>query len=359
MSRLPNASRSPQAARRGFTLIELLVVIAIIAILIALLLPAVQQAREAARRSTCKNGLKQMALATMNYEETFSRLPTSGEGTNWGQSGSAIVTTLFTTSFFTAILPQLEQTTIASKWNYNVPYMATGSANIPLAKTTLPIFLCPSNGNYDENGGKGYGQVDYMTIAYCDIDANTGLRVPATNAANRGARADGMLRWNTSRIGDATDGTSNTMIVIEDAGRPANIDGKYDVLAIFAGKSAATTLADPCTGNGGTSCPNRWADPDTGNGISGPTNQMPYVATNRYPLINNNATPKGGPTTGAVICPWTTNNCGPNDEPFSFHTGGVQIALGDGSARFLSENVDNTIVARLAKAADGVPMGEF
>ena len=341
---------------RGFTLIELLVVIAIIAILIALLLPAVQQAREAARRSSCKNNMKQLGLAMHNYLDTFSRLPTSGEGVNT----AGTTTNFFTTSFFSSILPQVEQTAIATKWNYSLPYNnTTGTvSNSSLAKNSIAAFLCPSNGNYDENGNDGYGQTDYMPIAYCDIH-------PITGVQNAAAKKQGFLKWDCARIADCTDGTSNTIAIFEDAGRPAGTVGKYNATAGDAAViQPASSLTFWTRGNdwkigGATSpkmnlAPNRWADPDSGSGVSGATNATGYV-NSAGQLLNNNSSPKGGPTT----CPWTTNNCGPNDEPFSFHTGGVQALLGDGGVRFVSENIDRATVGRLCVGSDGNPVGEF
>jgi prepilin-type N-terminal cleavage/methylation domain-containing protein len=345
--------RTGQPARRtGFTLIELLVVIAIIAVLIALLLPAVQQAREAARRTQCKNNLKQMGLAMHNYADTFNRLPTSGEGTNWAQWR----TDFFPVSFFAAILPQMEQSNVAAKWDYNFPY--NGSANnVALAKTSIAAFLCPSNSSFDPNGAGGYGQTDYMPIGYIDIDPNdlsvsatSGQRVKETPAmteltqapGNRMQRRDGMLTVFTSTFGQCSDGLSNTIALAEDAGRLPNLVGKYNA-------PVGAIPAETCNGK---RCPNRWADADTGNGWSGPPNTP---AGARPKLINQNATPKGGPPD----CPWTTNNCGPNDEPFSQHTGGIQILLGDGSGRFLSDNIDNVVAARLGARGDGLTVSDF
>ena len=94
--------------------------------------------------------------------------------------------------------------------------------------------------------------------------------------------------------------------------------------------------------------PNRWADPDNGSGVSGPP-------MNRGKIINNNYTPVGGPSN----CPWSLNNCGPNDEPFSFHTGGCHAGLGDGSVRFISDSTDSDIIRRLCSRADGETIGEF
>ena len=95
-----------------------------------------------------------------------------------------------------------------------------------------------------------------------------------------------------------------------------------------------------------------WADPDAAaNGVSGASNST----GNRKLMINNSKTPMGGPTT----CPWTTNNCGPNDEMFSFHVGGCHAVLGDGSVRFLSENIDSLVIKRLVGSQDGLVVGEF
>ena len=108
----------------------------------------------------------------------------------------------------------------------------------------------------------------------------------------------------------------------------------------------------PGTYGGNFSAPNRWADPDNGSGVSGPPNM---TATNAKNIINNNNNPKGGP----ADCPWNVNNCGPNDEPFSLHTGGCQAVLADGSVRFLSENLDKHIIRRLCNPGDGEVVGEF
>src|SRR5438309_9970 len=106
--------------RVGFTLIELLVVIAIIAVLVSMLLPAVQQAREAARRTQCRNNLKQMGLAMHNYEGTYKRFPSSGESTDETQSPT--IRRFFPVSFNVAILPLIDQMSIANGWNFNQGY---------------------------------------------------------------------------------------------------------------------------------------------------------------------------------------------------------------------------------------------
>ena len=99
-------------------------------------------------------------------------------------------------------------------------------------------------------------------------------------------------------------------------------------------------------------CPNRWADSDNGQGISGQANS---TASNVLGIINQNATPFGGP----AACPWTQNNCGPNAEPFSLHIGGCHALLCDGSIRFISQNIDTQTIRRLADRADGEVLGDF
>ncbi|HVJ69618.1 MAG TPA: DUF1559 domain-containing protein [Caulifigura sp.] len=370
MQRCESARQNGNVLRRGFTLIELLVVIAIIAILIALLLPAVQQAREAARRTQCKNNMKQLGLAVFNYESTYSRLPTSGESTD--ESTSPSTTRRFTAgSFFLGLLPYVDQAPLYNQWNFNLHY--TAGVNPALAKTHIEAFLCASNG-ITQKDSLGYGRADYMAVAYVDFDS-TGYRGgSATYTSNvKGIDKPGALGF-YNKISVCTDGLSNTMLVVEDAGRPTNNGGSYDIssagaLIGFGAAAPPTTYYDstqlaaaknqtPAVMGGTFGMPGRWADPDGASGISGPPNGQILQK------INQNKTPNGGPpgtvTPGSgTPCPWSVNNCGPNDEPFSQHTGGVHALLGDGSVRFISENLDFNIIRKLGLPSDGETMGEF
>jgi len=136
--------------------------------------------------------------------------------------------------------------------------------------------------------------------------------------------------------------------------------GSYNVITYTYGGAPgldttqmfSATNQVPGTFGGNLSAPNRWADPDNSSGVSGPPNM---TATNAKNIINNNNNPKGGP----ADCPWNVNNCGPNDEPFSLHTGGCQAVLADGSVRFLSENLDRQIIRRICNPGDGEVVGEF
>lgn len=369
---------SKPPSRKAFTLIELLVVIAIIAVLIALLLPAVQQAREAARRTQCKNNMKQMGLAAFNYESSYTRFMTAGEGANranvnflsaQGQVGAHC---FFPQSFHTMTLPFIDQSPTYNLLNFNYHYTANpntvpGINNAAAAQTKIAAFKCPSNpvGDKDQNG---FGTNDYMPVAYEDIsnglDGGTaGTRFAASLTALNGEQSsDSAFGLFGNRIADITDGTSNTVAIFEDSGRPANTGGAKPVLAQTIGGANGMdfTLLFNCNtigsqaSSGSAACggTNRWADPDNGSGVSGP----PWMVAGNSNLINNTKLPQGG---SAATCLWSVNNCGPNDEPFSYHVGGCHAAMGDGSVRFISENVSWIVIRALCTSGGGETVGDF
>ena len=421
--------------RAGFTLVELLVVIAIIGTLVGLLLPAVQSAREAARKSQCSNNVKQMALAALNYESGAQKYPTSGEGKLFTAdhaylNSQGITATslggkdaLTSESFFTQILPYADQAGIASKWNPRKPYWSTdlnggtgGSSNSALAATKIGMFLCPSNSiTKDSFGGSStgastagqsytfYGQTDYMPIAYVDLDTDGARRGPDTSTgAKRGYREATMNITQTNAVKDVGDGTSNTMVFVEDSGRSlytmgkrnASVGGNTIWLVVGAGKptviqsgtisgwTASSDYQDGSIGGSGivaeaggsavsnATCPNRWADPDNASGISGPPNEESMTTTSRTQgIINNHKGPLpgrlstyGGDATNntstkppaAGTCNWMLNNCGPNDEAFSLHSGGgVYSGFADGSVHWLSEKLDANVMRQLVDPNDG------
>lgn len=299
---------------RGFTLIELLVVIAIIAVLIALLLPAVQQAREAARRTQCRNSLKQQGLAIHNYENTMRCFPPCGLTVSGGQGHS----------LYTFILPYIDQAPLYAKINMTKP--ATDASNLPPANlfgaTVIPAYNCASSpaskvADYGPPGLLGaalpagiylFGTTDYGVV--------TGIGSPfvTTLAAGTPSGTTGLLDYDKApRPSDCTDGLSNTLLIAEDAGR---ID------AYNLGKKVAGNYS------GGA-----WADYNS-----------------EYYVHGSNLDGSGG------RC---TINCTNDNEIYSFHTGGAMALMGDGAVRFLSANIDGKTLAALISCRGGEVVGEF
>jgi prepilin-type processing-associated H-X9-DG protein len=354
-----------------------LVVIAIIGVLIALLLPAVQAARESARRSNCTNNMKQMGLGLHNFESSYKKFPTGGEGTDYAVSPPAtIFDNVEIQSTLTYLLPFIEQKAVYDQMNIAYTYRDTRvPGNQAAACTQISTFVCPSNPfvNFKDNSwagtypSGGYANTDYFCTVYTDIDDGSGRWTGSTPATagtrNKYSRMDGGLCAPSAPIASIIDGTSNTIAIIEDAGRTAPLPGalapgysKYTDItemsppayAVGPGTIGAADKA-LCNNSQGPN-PNRavwrWADPDAvGSGVSG----------NGGKYINNSATPFGGPPT----CTWATNNCGPNDEPFSFHPGGCNAVLCDGSVRFLADTINYSVIRYLVTRAEGIPTGNF
>lgn len=346
------------AKRKAFTLIELLVVIAIIAVLVGLLVPAVQKVREAANRMSCSNNMKQIGLALHNYQSTMGYLPTSGEGLSANLS-----TTFDVNSTYTHILPYVEQDNAVKLFDTTIPYDHPTNVANGAGQQVIKSFLCPSYGS--KNDPQNYGQVDYMPVAYVDIDPNTGCRCTISNTCNL-YKTPGLLTLHYEVIGAGTaspptitsistngmnvirrggrniaaviDGTSNTIAIIEDAGKSHESISPYmkSNYKAYGGSSVASPS--------GMRNNYRWAEPDVSNGVSGP-----HQATDsKVAKIKNNASPVGGPTT----CPWNLNNCGPNDEPFSYHSSGVNAVFGDGHVQFVNDKI-TTLVLRSICTPEG------
>ncbi len=326
--------------RRGFTLIELLVVIAIIAVLIGLLLPAVQKVREAANRTACTNNLKQMGLGIHNYENTYKKLPSAGQARNPAGTANIFLTLAgvqepaipdpvigASQSLQTRLLPYLEQATVFRLFDlrraYNDPLAPN---NQVAAKTVIRTYLCPSTANRSgDQDGAGFAYTDYSAPVTVVVNANTPFNAsadPTTYAIpGNGPRLPCALLGNGPlRLAAITDGASNTIFVAEDAGRSDQMP------------------FSPLTANALNPQGRRfwaWAEPDNSYNVD--------------QLINNNATPGGGPPT----CPWTRLNCGPNEETFSFHPGGAHVLMGDGSVRFLREGTNGSVFRALLSINGG------
>ncbi|MBL8819850.1 MAG: DUF1559 domain-containing protein [Planctomyces sp.] len=384
------AVASTPARRSGFTLIELLVVIAIIAILVALLLPAVQQAREAARRTQCKNNLKQIGLAFHNFEGTYGYLPTSLRPPS-NVSGS---TEQSRVSVLTELLPYLEQTNIYTQYNKTINW--NQGTNIPLSQTKIEAFNCPSDpqaGVLDTAPPAGSGQFVpgiAATTAYSPIygiapgvftqllglNGAPGLyRDPASAFAGESPAytyvkgffpknatinpATGLQTNPGAKFRDVTDGLSNTLAIAESAGRPF-----VYVKSRRLGGGNALTDTDPSSSGTDRLNSGGWSRPASDIIIYGETNAATGVlggtvainATNGHNIRGLNYSPSGGIAQAIVGTPIGTHGTG---SPFSFHTGGAQFTLGDGSVRFISENISFQLFIALTTPAGGEVVGEF
>ena len=370
--------------KKAFTLIELLVVIAIIAILIGLLLPAVQKVREAAAKTQCANNLKQVGLSLHSFAATYSCLPTSGEGIT-----GAGVTAFDTISTFTAILPYMEQENVYKLINPARHYAtndlggAAGAAatQIPF-QTVIKAFVCPGNPAHQGKDAQNYGLSDYMPIAYCDIDPIFGMRWNDNAGKKKGALSltgtvaygpAGASTYVASMTGGlsltaVSDGTSNTVALMEDVGRGvvfmgANMTTSSKYVDPDGGANVTTGVVAP--GISGNRRIGRWAEPDQGNGWSGPPTWPVVAAMNGTSCATTGAT---APTTSNGTCntrkminntpsslasTWSINNYGPNDEPFSFHTGGAFAVFADGHVGFLTDAISPLVAGGLATAQGG------
>lgn len=355
---------------RGFTLIELLVVIAIIGVLVGLLLPAVQKVREAANRMKCSNNLKQMGLACHNYASTYGPFMYAGEGSNNAVTGTAFNNDLVNGaapppgtpyhSAFTYMLPYIEQDNIYKQIDQNQYYNAP-SATMPnhLAafQQVVPTFICPSY-PFENKDSMGYGYVDYGPTVYTDIvvfagqggsTRPVGMRDP-THARQRGAMDN-----QSAGPGSISDGTSNTILIAEDAARreayvtnPNYIDPAYQLgIAVdpnIQGQPFQTRRFW------------RWGEQDSGFGVSGdptPTSNGPLnQTTTGFKIVNNNFVSPA--TDGPATCNWKlVNNCGANDELFSFHTGGANVVYCDGHVSFMRESIAPQVAASLVSRGGG------
>jgi prepilin-type N-terminal cleavage/methylation domain-containing protein len=373
--------RTRTSGRSAFTLIELLVVIAIIAVLAALLIPAVQKAREAANRTVCLNNLKQMGIAMHNHLDQRGTFPNSGElnhvytFTNTTTTEKRAKTGFAKHSFFTQILPFIEHADVYSLVNQNEVYNVGTNLTSGWATTIIKEYLCPTTANTRPGSGrdaKSFGYTDYMPVAYTDINTNTTSGQLIRQADLWPNRSPGALATGITTVeqttpanpayvsggptsGTITDGLANTIGVAEDVGRSEVFSTpQYPDFG-----DADTILPEGTTNRNAW----RWAEPDSGNGVSGPPSAT-YGANGQaatgVKMINNNATPWGGGTGTGPVCPWTRNNCGPNDEIFSHHGGGAHCLFMDGTVRFIRDNIDPINLRRLCTPSENLPpSGDF
>lgn len=348
-----------KSPRKGFTLIELLVVIAIIAVLIALLLPAVQQAREAARRSQCKNNLKQIGLAMHNYHETYNLLP-PGFITNTTATGTAAAPLW---SWGAAILPQTDGATVFNTLQVGtmrpaqIIALGTGNIQYNAITTPMPNFLCPSDTAPSTNTNRQVGATLTSVATSSYVASNNALLEPVAfststgvatfnattpavmSATNTGGAYVGPFSGNSSTgFRDFTDGLSNTLLVGERAWKVGS--ASTSALQANSGLALVTSAVTRMPAAGSTT-----ATANVGDTLGSAWLKINYAG-------------------GATIA---------NDQASysSFHTGGAHFLMGDGAVRFISENIafipnptSNIITsgntfAQLIAIRDGSVLGEF
>lgn len=301
----------------GFTLIELLVVIAIIAVLISLLLPAVQQAREAARRTACKNNLHQIGLALQNYHETHQCFPAyTFMYTNWPIYEKI-------SGWVTNILPNLEQWQLYNDYDFQLSYVAVGNA--PVVTERLIVMQCPSTpggtGLLDRNSFNSEVELvinpgaKAMTADYAGNNGFVNPSLLPVESADKFRRAGFFKRTGyplpVNRIGEIGDGASSTVAVWESAAR--------DRVYLF-GK--------------------RWPG-------------QPTFGEHNAWAGNNAFFCYGWNRDGTRYGPYAINATNYLAQPYSFHSGGAMILMADGSVHFLSENMNTITFYGLLTADNG------
>jgi prepilin-type N-terminal cleavage/methylation domain-containing protein/prepilin-type processing-associated H-X9-DG protein len=325
--------------RVGFTLIELLVVIAIIAVLVALLLPAVQQAREAARRSQCKNNLKQFGLALQSYHEAVGRFPPALIGSGRvAPTTAGVAPIVLNTTGFVMLLPYLDQQPTYNRYNFSVPSsvsnpspytkpMGAGVTNSTTDQiaymTSMAVFTCPSDmtpapiyvnqvnnsANFYEANSVRRSNYLFATGDYTDYDSGWS----AISSINKGAFGND----NAASIADIKDGTSNTILVGEST-QNRNTS---------AGVGSTNGAFGPYWGAGvHTCCHGRTPSSQSVSPCGANPVQNPLTGV-RYGGINYD------------------NNCDGTKRQYawqfgSYHAGGAQFVFGDGSVKFLTDSID-------------------
>jgi prepilin-type N-terminal cleavage/methylation domain-containing protein/prepilin-type processing-associated H-X9-DG protein len=306
--------------RRGLTLIELLVVIAIIAILIGLLVPAVQKAREAASRMQCANNLKQLALAMHNYQVRNGTFPPAYINTGRYKTSNFN----FTHGWAAFLLSDIEQQSLANLYQWEFPQYAP--ENKLVVATQLPLFQCPSapeqdrymtTGPFKDFGTRGACGDYTITLGVHPMLVQLGWvdRVGDCRGALNNTPTSTLTLSATRRgtcINDIKDGTSNTLLLVEDAGRPR-----------------------------------LWQA-----GNEGPDNALEGGPWDHFkgPVILQGSTSDGTAKPGPCAL-----NCNNDQEVYAFHTGGANAAFADGHVRFLITGISIRIMARLiTRAGDEV-----
>jgi len=332
--------------RKAFTLVELLVVIAIIGVLVALLLPAVQAAREAARRMSCSNNLKQLAIGFYNYESTFRVLPPESMASNSGAHGATA---------FVFVLPQIEQGPLYNRiaavgMGAQVSFwMGSSSAKTVELRPILdgyqvsayrcPSTLMPRFRDVAFGGATFRYQVpSYVLIAGSNISSTTDTNGPNGGHCSGGGIFPGSV---ARRLAEVSDGTSNTILLGEQSNWVAKQINNFRTA--FEPSGPWMGVKNSRIANG----PGTWSVTGAHDANVQDADMRSYAMT----TIRDAPNPKG---TANYM-----NNVSCNTPLVSAHANGVQVALADGSVRFLTDTIDLTTFKRLADRDDGGVLGDF
>ncbi|MCL4204995.1 MAG: DUF1559 domain-containing protein [Pirellulaceae bacterium] len=330
MAGLVEGRRFGRVRRSAFTLVELLVVIAIIGILVALLLPAVQAAREAARRTQCTNNLKQLGVALHNYHDTHRKFPPSGIHNRDGHGASA-TSSSWGPSWLVMLLPFFEQEGLYNQYDFVLPRARDG-VNQSVVVVNIPSLKCPSDGGVKQPWSNSVNFARGNYAANCGV-SNAFSRSNFDIERERGPFS--MARHYGAQLADVQDGSSNTVLLSE----------------LIAGSRSGDVRG-------------AWAYP-SGAYFCGAT---PHYDNPRYVLRMNGIALDNGMRDRPSAC------SADNDDPQlrctsggsrsaqtarSKHPGGVQVCLVDGSVRFVNESVALETWQALLAIADGTSIGPY
>jgi prepilin-type N-terminal cleavage/methylation domain-containing protein/prepilin-type processing-associated H-X9-DG protein len=354
-------SHQDPKTKRGFTLVELLVVIAIIGVLVALLLPAVQAAREAARRTSCNNNLKNLGIAVLNFHDSHKKLPTSNRAPG--------VTNAPRYAWSTLMLPYFEEQNIfdqydfSQNWDKSVAVAPKAIPNAQLVATRLSVFECPSvpeEGRLDGDlqywtqmypnwaASQVAAPTDYAPIAQVEtalVNFTTPSGDPVVDqdpsATQKLDRTGMLLRNSIATLRHVTDGTSNTILLAESAGRPY----------VYRRSGKVGDLLTNRVNGGG------WCRPASEFGLLGSSDDgTAFPGSCAINCSNGQDYLKGGADDKGIV-PLTLNGFayGTNgtSATFAFHSGGANVLFGDGSVHFLSDSISIRVYARLVTRKGG------
>lgn len=343
------AGRRRTDSRRGFSLVELLVVIAIVAVLVGLLVPAVQAARDSARRVSCANNCRQIGLAMLGFEVAngfYAPANSKAPDAIWPPTNPK------EHGMFALLLPHLEQAAVIGSPGYDFDQNWDASINRPAAETIVPVFVCsaapdgPRKVTKPRYPTNRYGSWepacnDYSTMVGIQSVLFTAVGLPYPGET----KTYGMLPTNKrTTAAHIRDGLSNTLAIVECANRPARYFNGRRMAPRSSSATDCTVLHDSMAA--------AWADNDATFDLHGADPRTGVPNGSCYHTDATGRVPSSGVTAGGRC----VMNCTNWDEPYSFHPGGINVVFGDGSARFLGDDLDPiTMIGLITRAGGEAP----